>query len=247
MIFDLIAGMNAGGGAAAWTPADLFQNGEEGFWLDGSDYSTMSQSRTAQVDVNAAGQPVGQWKNKIAGQTIAFDFVSASDSARPLTKTTSGKMSLAYDGVDDIQQTNAVVLVSGNQLSTFVGMKTGGVVSGRSVYLSANGTNNTIIIQANQTTIAQALGQSVTSTELYSITGSNILGLLAGVSTKPITVRVNGIEKTGSIPTTGTIGANIKVVGSAVLYAEISQMVFINRVLTPTEIMQLETFIGSKQ
>ena len=250
MIFDLIAGMNAGGGAAVWTPADLFKSGEEGFWLDGSDYSTMSQSRTAQVDVTAAGQAVGQWRNKIAGQTKFVKFVAAADAVRPLTKTTSGKLAVVYDGVDDQLISPNTGTVTGRALSVFLGQKTGAVSAGKSVYAGVNSEVN-IQNQANQTVLMEALSASLTSTELYSITTPNVLGLFGSANsgtTVPLTIRVNGVSKVGgALGSTSNIGTSIKIVGTATLYSEISQVVFINRVLTTEEITLLEAYIGSKQ
>jgi len=118
MIFDLIAGTNAVGGAAVWTPADLFKNGEEGFWLDSSDYSTMFQLSGGTTPVTGAGQPVGLWKNKIVGQSQTFDVLQATAAARPATITNSGKPCIRWDGVDD------------RLLSVSNGILTGQAVSG---------------------------------------------------------------------------------------------------------------------
>jgi len=247
MIFDLIAGLNEASGGSVWTPADLFKNGEVGFWLDGSDYSTMSQSSASQVDVTASGQPVGSWRNKLTGQTIAFNFVTSNAASRPVTKTTSGKMSIVYDGVDDQLITPEGGAVPGQAFSVFMGQKTGAVASAGRAYYGASGSAVSIQNQADRTIFVQALEQTLSSTELYSITTPNVLGLLASVGTTPITVRVNSIAKTGTVPTTGIVGSNIRIAGSPTLYSEISQVVFINRVLTASEITLLETFIGSKQ
>lgn len=72
MIIDLISMHQQQTAPVVWTPAQLFQNGELGYWLDSSDYTTMFQDQAGTTPVTAAGQSVGLWKNKI-GQA-AFNF-----------------------------------------------------------------------------------------------------------------------------------------------------------------------------
>ena len=103
------------------------------------------------------------------------------DAARALTKTTSGKFAVTYDGVDDQLAVADQGLVSGNQLSAFMGQKTGAVSTGRSAYNGVTGQVVNIQNQANQTVFVQALGLTLSSTELTSITAANVLGLLSGV------------------------------------------------------------------
>ena len=242
MIFDLIAGMSTdSGGIGSWTPTQLFLGGDIGFWLDGSDYTTMSQSRTAQVNVTAAGQPVGQWRNKIAGQTL-FNFTALSDSASPLTKTTSTKLAVSYDGVAD-QLANSPLgnQIPGTGFSLFMGIKTAEIpatCNTNPCYLVVTYSTLEIALTEFSTVNGQAYGLSLTSSAQYSTSTANIFGLFSEKTTTPITVRVNGAATTGAVPGSGAIsfGDQHRITADISLTADISQAVFINRVLTPTEI-----------
>ena len=246
MIFDLIAQQSAAQ-EAVWTPAELFKNGEEGFWLDGSDYSTMFQDQAGTTPVTAVGQPIGLWKNKITGQTHNFNFSQATAAARPLTVTNSGKQAVRYDGVDDILSTIDSGTVANSGATISLGQKTGAVASGKRVFYGLSPQVVTIQNQANQTIFNQMFGLTLSTTELYSITSPNVLTLFARPNVTPITSRTNGVQTVGGIPTATAIGSFIRVVGDPLLFSDISQVVFINRVLTSEEITLLEAFIASKQ
>ena len=253
MIFDIIAGTgDTTGGIGSWTPAELFLGGDIGFWLDGSDYATMSQSRTAQVNVTASGQPVGQWRNKIAGQSL-FNFVAISDTAIPSTKTTSGKFAVSYDGVAD-QLANSPLgnQIPGTGFSLFMGIKTAEVPATANTnpcYLVVTYSTLEIALTEFTTVKGQAYGLSLTSSTQYSTSAANIFGLFSEKAITPITVRVNGAAAVGAVPSAGatSFGDQHRVTADISLTADVSQAVFINRVLTPSEIAFLETYIGSKQ
>jgi hypothetical protein len=49
-----------GGGSPAFTPLALFSSGEQGWWYDPSNLSTLFQDAAGTVPVTAAGQPVGR-------------------------------------------------------------------------------------------------------------------------------------------------------------------------------------------
>lgn len=60
-----LGGVGAGG--PAWTPALLFQSGEQGVWYDPSDFSTMFQDAAGTTPVTAVEQPVGLALDKRLG------------------------------------------------------------------------------------------------------------------------------------------------------------------------------------
>lgn len=89
----------SGGGAAAFDPASLFSSGEQGFWYDPSDFSTMFQDSAGTTPVTAVGQPVGKILDKSGRGNHASQSTAA---ARPvLQQDGNGKYYLAFDGVDD--------------------------------------------------------------------------------------------------------------------------------------------------
>ena len=63
----------------------LFSNGEQGFFYDPNDLSTMFQDAVGTIPVTAAGQPVGLRKDKSGRNNHAYQTVSAS---RPILQQT---------------------------------------------------------------------------------------------------------------------------------------------------------------
>lgn len=105
-------------GGAFWTPGatiiaatfgqrikKLFANGEQGFWYDPNDLSTMFQDAAGTVPVTAVGQAVGLIKDKSGRNNHAFQTTSAS---RPILRknAVTGANYLEFDGVDDHLQLN---------------------------------------------------------------------------------------------------------------------------------------------
>lgn len=81
-------------------PASLFKNGEQGFWLDPSDLSTMFQDAAGTIPVTALGQTVGLVKDKSGNGKNAYQVDTAK---QPILRrnTTDNKYYLEFDGVDD--------------------------------------------------------------------------------------------------------------------------------------------------
>lgn len=87
-------------GGAFWTPGatvingaklsfeivikKLFANGEQGFWYDPNDLSTMFQDAAGTIPVTAAGQPVGLIRDKSGRNNHAYQTTSA---ARPILRS----------------------------------------------------------------------------------------------------------------------------------------------------------------
>ena len=249
MIFDLIAAHQPSAGPSVWTPAALFTNGELGFWLDSSDYSTLFQDSAGTTPVTGTGQPIGKWKNKV-GQ-VRFDFIQATAAARPLSAANSGKPCVRYDGVDDQLATNngAGSTITNNGFTLALGQKrTTNPPAGTRAFYGANGSVIGLQNQIAGYVFAQGLGQTLNSAVIISLTTANVLMSYAGIGLAPITVRLNGTVATGtSAPTSGTIGDVMRIVGGPENNCDISQAVFINRILTPAEITLLETYIAGKQ
>ncbi len=82
-----------------FSPAQLFANGEQGFWLDPFDMASMFQDSAGTTPVTATGQPVGKMLDKSGRGNHAIQATSAS---RPvLQKDAAGRFYLAFDGIDD--------------------------------------------------------------------------------------------------------------------------------------------------
>lgn len=123
-------------GGAFWTPSctviggqqsfsqlikKLFSNGEQGFFCDPNDLSTMYQDAAGTVPVTDVGQSVGLILDKSGRGNHARQTTSAS---RPILQrnATTGAYYLAFDGSDDFLQTNNIDFTATDKVSLFVGV-----------------------------------------------------------------------------------------------------------------------------
>ena len=82
--------------ASAFTPEELFKNGEQGVWYDPTDLATMYQEHTGGSPVTANGQPVGLMLDKSGNALNALQPISTQ---RPTYNTDPSRLTL--DLVDD--------------------------------------------------------------------------------------------------------------------------------------------------
>ena len=116
----------------------LFANGEQGFFYDPNDLSTMYRDANGTIPVTDVGQPVGLMKDKSGRNNHAFQTVSAS---RPILQrnATTGAYYLAFDGADDFLQTNNINFTATDKVSLFAGVrKLSDAVTGVVLELSAS-------------------------------------------------------------------------------------------------------------
>lgn len=101
----------------------LFSNGEQGFFYDPNDLSTMYQDAAGTVPVTAAGQPVGLILDKSGRNNHAYQTTSAS---RPILRqnAVTGANYLEFDGSDDFLQIANIDFTATDKLSLFIGQKT---------------------------------------------------------------------------------------------------------------------------
>jgi hypothetical protein len=103
-----------------FSPLDLFTAGEQGYWLDPSDFSTMFQDTAGTTPVTAVGQTVARINDK-SGR--GNHFTQSSASLRPLLQVDgSGKYYLDFDGVDD-EMESASITPGTNKLQVFAGVR----------------------------------------------------------------------------------------------------------------------------
>lgn len=123
-------------GGAFWTPGatvingkeifsvfvkSLFANGEQGFFYDPNDLSTMYQDAAGTIPVTAAGQAVGLIRDKSGRNNHAYQTTSAS---RPILRqnASTGAYYLEFDGTDDFLQTNNIDFRATDKVSVFAGV-----------------------------------------------------------------------------------------------------------------------------
>ena len=101
---------------------ELFANGEQGFFYDPNDLSTMFQDSAGTVPVTAAGQPVGLMLDKSGRNNHAYQTTSAS---RPILRrnATTGAYYLEFDGTDDFLVTNSIDFTATDKVSLFAGVR----------------------------------------------------------------------------------------------------------------------------
>lgn len=100
----------------------LFSNGEQGFFYDPNDLTTMYQDAAGTVPVTAAGQPVGLMLDKSGRNNHAFQTVSAS---RPILRrnATTGAYYLEFDGTDDSFQTDTIDFTSTSEITVIAAVQ----------------------------------------------------------------------------------------------------------------------------
>lgn len=126
------------GGAGIWTPEatvingaklsfetvmkKLFANGEQGFFYDPNDLSTMYQDDAGTIPVTGVGQPVGLIRDKSGRNNHARQTTSAS---RPILRqnATTGAYYLEFDGSDDFLQTSNIDFTVTDEVSLFAGVR----------------------------------------------------------------------------------------------------------------------------
>lgn len=91
--------------SSVFNPASLFRNGEQGWFYDLSDVSTLFQDAAGTTPVTAVGQPVGLQLDKSGRGNHRSQSVSLN---RPtLRQDTNGLYYLEYDGLNDNLSTSA--------------------------------------------------------------------------------------------------------------------------------------------
>ena len=106
----------------SWFVRKLFANGEQGFFYDPNDLSTMWQDQAKLLPVTGEGQPVWHILDKSGNNNHAF---ATSSATRPILRqnATTGAYYLAFDGVDDFLVTNNINFTATDKVSLFAGVR----------------------------------------------------------------------------------------------------------------------------
>jgi len=220
-------------GGAFWTPGatvingaklsfeivmkKLFANGEQGFWYDPNDLSTMYQDAAGIVPVTAAGQPVGLIRDKSGRNNHAFQTNSAS---RPILRqnAVTGANYLEFDGSDDFLQTNNIDFTGTDEVSLFAGVRklsdaaTAVVAELGSDTITVNGTFGLFAPASGGATKFQFLSRGSLGTNyaqalnpIYNAPISAVLRGVGTIATQKSEIYVNAVVA-GKSPT-GLIGS----------------------------------------
>jgi hypothetical protein len=187
-----------------FSPANLFQSGENGAWYDPSDLSTLYQDAAGTIPVTANGQPVGLMLDKSGRNTHAIQTTS---TARPTYQTDGTLHWLNFDGVDDFLATLANTPGS-NVAQIISGMRVTGTGLGIVAELgndTTSGDLRTYVTGASNTFVAGLRGPSGTGgqatsarTPPYSaVFFANINGAGFNLNNQ-ILLRTNGADDEGT-------------------------------------------------
>ena len=153
----------------------LFANGEQGFYYDPNDLSTMFQDSAGTVPVTDVGQPVGLIRDKSGRNNHAYQTNSAS---RPILRqnAVTGANYLEFDGSDDFLQTSDIDFTATDKLSLFAGVRKLGTKRGTIVEFGTLGLGR-FMINSNRVdaTSFSFLGENVTPFPTVSAQDSAVL------------------------------------------------------------------------
>ena len=248
MIFDIIAGTGTDtGGIGSWTPAELFKSGEEGFWYDASDWNFMFQDGPATSPITAIGQTVGAWQNKIPGQRPQYFIGQGSALPRPTVASNGGKLVVRFDGVDDFLTASSSIIDIPNGFTIAIGQTKSSRQNLQAI--NVGGGFGVILSNVNDGRVQLTVGGEtpLTSTAITSTTQPAVIVGSGHVGTPPKVLRVNGVSISGTAINLTQFTGSVTLMGDPTNACDLSQAVFINRVLTALEISNLEAYIGSKQ
>ena len=183
----------------------LFSNGEQGFFYDPNDLSTMWQDQAKLLPVTGEGQPVWHILDKSGNNNHAF---ATSSATRPILQrnATTGAYYLAFDGANDFLQTNNIDFTATDKVSLFAGVrKLSDATTAVLCEFSNNSasTNGTFALFAPTTPNAQYQFRSKgTSASVYASSPTNAYPaphstVLTGFGSPPQNIarlRVNGIQ-----------------------------------------------------
>ena len=238
----------------------LFANGEQGFFYDPNDLSTMFKDAEGTTPVTAVGQPVGLIRDKSGRNNHAYQTASAS---RPLLQrnATTGAYYLAFDGADDFLVTNNINFTATDEVSLFAGVRklsdvNSGIVAETStragsnlgsfaLYAPFDTTYKGYGIRSQGTVQSDALTATPTSPNTSVVSG--IMDITADKSV----LRINGVRAASSLSDqgAGNYGNYPLYIGrrggtSLPFNGHIYSLIGISRLTTDAETLALEKAIA---
>lgn len=256
--------------ASYYTPATIFGAGDQGWWLDISDISSMFQD-AAGTTAAAVGSPVGKITDK-SGK--GNHFTQTTTAQKPILRLDSNsRYYLECDGVDDNEVTGNINLNAFTKMATVAGYRLEGTTSQQLVLANgysaaqANGGfqmgHHTAFagnlpfygaLYQNNTTNNTTVQNASPGAPPRVMVSTCLMDWVATPQSAQITLRNNaatstqtlsGVAVTGAFAfTTITLAARSDL--AIPLQGRIYNLVSITRVLTTQELTDLETFVNSK-
>lgn len=191
----------------------MFSSGEQGFFYDPNDLTTMFQDAAGAVPVTGVGQPVGLIKDKSGRGNHAFQTTSAS---RPILRknAVTGANYLEFDGSDDFLRTNNIDFTATDKVSLFAGVRklsdaapgivcelsTNSFSAGGSFYLAAPVTTS-----PPGTDGFNLRGTTAINRTHITISPASVMYTASGdIGNKAIVFRTNGVTRVSGLVDVGT-------------------------------------------
>ena len=192
-------------------PRSLFASGEQGIWLDPSDFSTLFQDAAGTTPVTAVGQPVGKILDKSGRGNHATQTTAAS---RPtLQQDSNGLYYLSFDGTDDSMATPSINFTGTDKMTVWAGVrKLSDAGAGGVVELSATiGANNGAFIMLAPASAAANAQYGSKGTIVSYATPSGLTSPLtfvmcgqSNIAAPSVSARINGVVAASNALSQGT-------------------------------------------
>lgn len=251
------------GTSRGFTPYSLFSSGQQGFWYDPSDFSTMFQDAAGTIPVAAQNDPVGLIRDKSGKGNHASQ---SSATSRPLLKQDgTGRYYLAFDASNDSLATSAIDFTATDKMTLCLGVRK--VVDGANAIiaeLSASRATNAgsfALLGPGTNVTGDYLFRSRGSTDAvtaatpasYAAPVTNVLTCLGDISGDVSNLRVNGaLVVTGSNDQgTGNYGNYALYIGSrggtTLRYnGRIYSIVGVGSALSAAQLASTESWVNAK-
>jgi hypothetical protein len=207
-------GLNLGLGAlgGGFSPLTLFAAGEQGYWLDPSDFSTMFQDAAGTTPVTAVGQSVRLMLDK-SGRGNTFTQANVAN-APLLQQDTSGRYFLLFDGSDDWLQSAATINPGAvDKAQVFAGVrKLSDAATGTVIDVNGLAATNAIMLRAPSGSAANYAwfsGGSLSfagavSANSFAAPITNVVTGIGDIAADTQVLRVNGAQAATSTADQGT-------------------------------------------
>ena len=235
----------------------LFANGEQGFWYDPNDISSMYQDAAGTIPVTVVGKPVGLIRDKSGRNNHAFQTNSAS---RPILQrnATTGAYYLAFDGANDFLVTNNIDFTATGSMSLYLGASrlsnasiaviaelsiNANITAGAFHVLSPTQAGNSNVGYLTRGTVSYATSRVTNNTFLTTLRSS--------ITDKKYEFRVDGKLRSSESPDlgVGTFGNKPLYIGrrggvSLPFNGHLYSLIGIGRLTSESETITLEKFIA---
>lgn len=243
-----------------FSPAALFASGEQGFWYDPSDFSTLFQDSAGTIPVTDVEQPVGKISDKSGRGNHATQTIGGAYPV--LRRTASGRYYLAFDGTDDFLVTSTIDLSATAQVSTVVGVEkstdTAGIISEGGTSINTGSGKFSLRTDANPdfSFISRgSISAQASSVATYTVPATVVLTGLGDIVNDLSTLRINGEQVSQVTTDQGTSttysGSNVYYIGrragtSVPFNGRLYGMIVLGRSFAAAEMASTEAWMNAR-